>query len=94
VALLLSTASGVFASDTDLLIKRANRFFEPLPDVMPGAENDTPERIALGKQLFFEKRLSINDNQSCASCHRLEEGFAGVDNLATPSFGMVVPKTW
>jgi cytochrome c peroxidase len=82
-ALLLSTTSGVFASDIDLLIKRANRFFEPLPDAMPGTENDTPERIALGKQLFFEKRLSINDNQSCASCHRLEDGFAGVDNLAT-----------
>ena len=83
VGLLLSMTSGVFASDTDLLIKRANRFFGPLPDAMPGAENDTPERIALGKQLFFEKRLSINDNQSCASCHRLEDGFAGVDNLAT-----------
>jgi cytochrome c peroxidase len=50
---------------------------------MPGSENDTPERIALGRQLYFEKRLSINDSQSCASCHRLDDGFAGVDNLAT-----------
>jgi cytochrome c peroxidase len=50
---------------------------------MPGAENDSVERIALGKKLFFEKRLSINDTQSCASCHRLEDGFAGVDNLPT-----------
>jgi cytochrome c peroxidase len=75
--------SGVFAADTDLLVKRAKRFFEALPDDMPGAENDTPQRVALGKQLFFEKRLSINDSQSCASCHRLEDGFAGVDNLAT-----------
>ena len=83
VALLLSTTSAVFATDTDLLFKRANRFFEPLSDDMPGAEKDTPERIALGKQLFFEKRLSINNSQSCASCHRLEDGFAGVDNLAT-----------
>ena len=50
---------------------------------MPGSENDTPKRIALGRKLFFEKRLSINDTQSCASCHRLEDGFAGVDNLPT-----------
>lgn len=82
-ALLLVFTSSIFASDSDLLMKRANRFFEALPDAMPGAEDDTSERIALGKKLFFEKRLSINDSQSCASCHRLEDGFAGVDNLPT-----------
>jgi cytochrome c peroxidase len=80
---LLLTTSSVFAADTELLIARANRIFSPLPDAMPNSENDTPERIALGKKLYFEKRLSINDSQSCASCHRLEDGFAGVDNLPT-----------
>ncbi len=79
-SLLVATAT-VFADDSDRLIRRANRYFSPLPAAMPGAENDTPERIALGKKLYFEKRLSINDTQSCASCHRLEDGFAGVDNL-------------
>ena len=83
VASLLLATSSVFADDTELLIRRANRFFSPLPEAMPGSENDTPERIALGKKLYFEKRLSINDSQSCATCHRLEEGYAGVDNLAT-----------
>ena len=81
ITFLLLAATPVIAGDTDLLISRANRFFSPLPDAMPGSDNDTPERIALGKQLYFEKRLSINDTQSCASCHRLEDGFAGVDNL-------------
>ena len=71
------------ADDADLLISRVNRFFSPLPQTMPGSENDTPERIALGKKLYFEKRLSINDTQSCASCHILDNGFAGVDNLPT-----------
>jgi cytochrome c peroxidase len=80
--LLLVTANA-FADDVDLLMSRANRFFSPLPETMPGSENDTPERIALGKKLYFEKRLSINDKQSCASCHILENGFAGVDNLPT-----------
>ena len=84
VILFLLTATGaVFAADSELLIRRANRIFSPLPEAMPGSENDTAQRIALGKKLFFEKRLSINDTQSCASCHRLEDGFAGVDNLAT-----------
>lgn len=80
---LLNATTTVFADETDRLISRANRIFGALPDAMPGSESDTAERIALGKKLYFEKRLSINDTQSCASCHRLENGFAGVDNLPT-----------
>lgn len=76
-------ASGEIQKDAERLLKRAKRDFIPLPEKMPDSENDSPERIALGKQLFFETRLSINDSQSCASCHRLEDGFAGVDNLPT-----------
>jgi len=77
-------AAGVVSADgSERLMRKALRYFEPLPDKMPGAENDTPERIALGKKLFFDKRLSQNDSQSCASCHRLEDGAAGVDNLPT-----------
>jgi len=82
-ACLLVVSAAAIAGDADLLMRRANRFFEALPEAMPGSRTDTAERIALGKQLFFEKRLSINDSQSCASCHRLDDGFAGVDNLAT-----------
>ena len=82
-AFLLLAATPVFADDTGRLISRANRYFSPLPETMPGSEDDTPERIELGRKLYFEKRLSINDTQSCASCHRLENGFAGVDNLPT-----------
>jgi len=81
--ILIVLASNVFAGDVDLLMRRANRFFEPLPETMPGAQEDSAERVALGRKLFFEKRLSINDSQSCASCHRLDAGFAGVDNLDT-----------
>lgn len=74
-------AGNANAEDADRLLRRANRYFAPLPEVMPGAEKDTPEKIALGKKLFFDARLSINDQQSCSSCHRLENGAAGVDNL-------------
>ena len=82
-AFLFMATSSVFADDAGLLMSRANRIFSPLPEAMPGSEDDTPERIALGKKLYFEKRLSINDSQSCASCHILDDGAAGVDNLAT-----------
>lgn len=79
-ALLISTLP-VLAADSDRLIRRANRYFAPLPDAMPGSGNDSAEKIALGKKLYFDNRLSRNDDLSCASCHKLENKQAGVDNL-------------
>jgi cytochrome c peroxidase len=55
----------------------------PIPERMPGAEKDTKAQIALGKRLFFEKRLSKNESQSCNSCHAVDKGRGGVDNLPT-----------
>lgn len=43
-----------------------------LPETMPGSEADTPQLVALGKTLFFEKRLSVTGTQSCNDCHRLD----------------------
>ena len=42
-----------------------------LPKVPPApAENQpTPHRVALGKALFFDPRLSSDNNLSCAGCH-------------------------
>jgi cytochrome c peroxidase len=33
------------------------------------------EKERLGRQLFFDKRLSVNDSLSCASCHRPDRAF-------------------
>ena len=41
----------------------------------------SPDKIALGKQLFFDTRLSRDRSISCATCHILNEG--GDDNLPT-----------
>jgi cytochrome c peroxidase len=68
--------------DKGALRETAKQLFGPLPDKMPGSENDTDVRIALGERLFFDKRLSANDTQSCNSCHRVDEGLGGVDNLS------------
>lgn len=74
-------AGSAVADNVDRLLRKANRYFSPLPAQMPGAENDTPALIALGRKLYFEPRLSINDSQSCASCHPLDKQRAGMDNL-------------
>ena len=65
------------------LLAEARDLFAPLPEKMPGGENDTEVRIQLGKKLYFETAISSNRTQSCNSCHRLDEKLGGVDNLPT-----------
>lgn len=50
------------------------------PDAIPFPKDNpyTPAKAALGKMLFFDTRLSRDNNLSCASCHN-------------PSFGWEVP---
>ena len=46
----------------------------PIPDL----PRDNPllvERVELGKKLFLDPRLSINDQQSCADCHAPAKAF-------------------
>jgi cytochrome c peroxidase len=62
------------------LIKKSNQLFKPIPNKMPGFENVSKEQIELGKQLYFDKRLSLNDQQSCNSCHRVDNNGPGLDN--------------
>lgn len=35
----------------------------------------TQEKISLGRKLFYDRRLSLNDTFSCAMCHIPEQGF-------------------
>lgn len=42
----------------------------------------TPERIALGKLLFFDVRLSRNDTISCATCHSPKHGWSDAVQVA------------
>lgn len=76
-------AAHAAAPDANMLRGEAKKVLAALPDKMPGAEKDTPQRVQLGEKLFFEKRLSVNNQQSCNSCHRVDAGLGGVDNEAT-----------
>lgn len=64
-------------------------FTEPLvPEDNPMSE----EKVALGRFLFYDVRLSANGTQACASCHEQRRAFA--DGKATPlgSTGQHVPR--
>ncbi|HMQ94277.1 MAG TPA: cytochrome-c peroxidase [Amaricoccus sp.] len=84
--------SGAFAAtatqsaaqtDAEALREAALEFFAPLPSTIPAVKNNriTPEKIELGKALFFDPRLSASGVFSCYSCHNLTTG--GDDNMET-----------
>lgn len=49
----------------------------------PAGNPPTAEKIALGKRLFFDKRLSADGTLSCASCHALTDDMGGGDGEPT-----------
>lgn len=55
--------------------------FHPLPAKSEAADNpSSPEKVALGKMLYFDARISRSEDLSCNSCHHLDR--AGTDGLA------------
>lgn len=46
--------------------------YEAMP--IPPDNPMTPEKVALGRQLFFDERLSADGSRSCYSCHVCEKG--------------------
>ncbi|HYO79754.1 MAG TPA: cytochrome-c peroxidase, partial [Bryobacteraceae bacterium] len=78
-ALLAATALGQDAA----LLKKAQGMFKQIPAAPPAlaANPATPDKVELGKLLFFDPRLSSSWLISCNTCHNLSLG--GVDLLET-----------
>ncbi len=74
---LLSMAASVAAADD--LLQKAQSQFKPIPPEPPAIKEAplTPEKIELGKLLYFDPRLSMSWLISCNTCHNL--GLGGVD---------------
>ena len=80
LALSTALAAPAVAQDDDLR-EWANDVFDPVPATVPALEDNivTPEKIDLGKALFFDPRMSASGVFSCNSCHNLATG--GDDNM-------------
>lgn len=57
------------------------KFFPAIPNI--NLIKLTKAKVELGKKLYYEKRLSFNQQQSCASCHVQENSFShtGINSL-------------
>lgn len=70
LALLALTRGSASAADHALLTQ-AQALFKPLPKVMESPENPvTPEKVALGRLLYFETRVSLDGTVGCVRCHQ------------------------
>lgn len=59
--------------------------------VVPNDNPQFPEKIELGKKLFFDRRLSGDGTMSCATCHDPEQGYS--DGLAI-SLSYPTTRNW
>lgn len=49
---------------------------EAPPPLYPDDSPQTPEKIELGRRLFYDVRLSVSGDYSCATCHKQAQAFA------------------
>lgn len=77
-AILLASFGGLVGADDTAVSTLKDLYRRPATIPFPADNPYTMEKAALGKMLFFDARLSRDNNISCASCHN-------------PSFGWQVP---
>jgi cytochrome c peroxidase len=71
------------------LLKLPSHFSEP---AIPAYNRLTAEKIALGRRLFYDQRLSGNQTQSCDSCHFQDLAFADGKPVPKGSTGDVLRR--
>ena len=75
VVVVTGNSVGIFAEDG-----KPPRGLVAVP--VPKDNPQTAEKVALGKQLYFDKRLSGDNTVSCASCHDPKKGWSNGDKTA------------
>ena len=85
--LLLASASACAPAETPFEPE-----IQPIPELPLGLQAGlltipednpmTPEKVALGWQLFYDARLSADESISCAFCHIAEYGFGDPDAVS------------
>ncbi|WP_310391652.1 cytochrome c peroxidase [Hymenobacter sp.] len=71
-------ASDSFPAPTPYALVLPPQF--PVPPAPPADNPLTVEGVALGRHLFYEKALSVDNSKSCGSCHQQSKAFT--DGLA------------
>jgi cytochrome c peroxidase len=68
--------------------KSTKIYSSPLGIIKHPSDNEfSAEKVALGKKLFFDKRLSLDESISCSSCHLPELAFSDGKDVSIGVFG-------
>jgi cytochrome c peroxidase len=68
--------------DEPLTVK-APKGLNPLASVIPASNPLTKGKVELGKQLYFEPRISLDGTVSCATCHNPSKGWTDQAPVST-----------
>jgi cytochrome c peroxidase len=60
---------------------------------IPADNPMTPEKVELGRQLYYDARLSGDGSKACYSCHVKEKGLTDGLAKAQAPYGQVVPRS-
>jgi cytochrome c peroxidase len=92
VVFALGTAAWPAATAGDEGAKDKPQAALPREPAAPKDNPTTPGKVALGKQLFFDPRLSGDDTMSCASCHLPGKAFGDGRPLAAGKGGKALTR--
>jgi len=76
ISLSLMASFGLVANEAEAQ-PTSDKRMAPLPKIVPAPKENptTPDKVALGKLLFFDPRLSGDNKISCVTCHRPDKAF-------------------
>ncbi len=60
---------------------------------IPADNPMTPAKVELGKQLYYDARLSGDGSRSCYSCHLAEHGLTDGKPTAVGAYGVALPRS-
>jgi cytochrome c peroxidase len=74
------------------LFKLSSELQIPMWDTQPADNRTTDAGAALGRVLFHDKRLSITNTLSCASCHHQDHAFASDQRFDVGALGIPLTR--
>lgn len=84
----LAFAAGLLGADFDWNLPQG--FPHP---IVPADNPMSAAKVELGRYLFYDKRISVNGKESCASCHRQELAFTDGRRRAEGTTGELHPRS-
>ncbi|MEH6626646.1 MAG: cytochrome c peroxidase [Motiliproteus sp.] len=79
---MLASAGSASAAQTSAEVDPPLAPLGSIPVPIPTDNKQTPEKIELGKKLFFDPRLGGDASISCASCHDPDSGWGWSDAIS------------